>query len=74
MKNLFLPVVVWVQITTISAWLILTEAIYINDSGGHLAIIYSMLALAIFLLPFLWSGKLHCSGIKTSYRKSRRLV
>ncbi len=73
MKNLFLPVVVWVQITTISASLVLTEAIHINNRGGDLAIIYTMLAVVIFILPFLWSGKIHCSGIKTSYRKSRKL-
>lgn len=73
MNNLFIPAVVWVQITTLSAWLVLTEAIHINDSGGYLAIIYSMLALVIFLLPFLWSGRIYCTRIKTSTTtRSRR--
>ena len=73
MNNLFIPVVVLVQVTTIIAALMLIEALRINDNGGLNAIVYTMLAVIIFILPFLWSGRLHCSGIKTSYRKSRRL-
>ena len=71
MNNLFIPAVVWVQITTISAWLVLTEAIHINDSGGYLAIIYSMLALVVFLLPFLWSGRIYCTRVVKTVQSPR---
>lgn len=68
MNNLFIPVVVLVQITTITASLVLIEALRINDNGGLNAIVYTILAVITFIVPYFWSTRLHCSGIKTTYR------
>lgn len=64
MNNLFIPVVVLVQVTTIVSALMLIEALRINDNGGLDAIVYTMLAVVTFLVPFLFSSKLYCSGVK----------
>ena len=74
MNNLFIPVVVLVQITTITASLILIEALRINDNGGFDAIVYTIIAVVVFVFPYVWSSRLHCSGIKTTYRTKSGLM
>ena len=74
MNNLFIPVVVLVQITTITASLVLLEALRINDTGGLNAIVYTILAVIAFIVPYFWSGRLHCSSIKTTYRTKSGLM
>ena len=69
MNNLFIPVVVLVQVTTIVAALTLIEALRINDNGGLDAIVYTITAVLIFIFPYVWSSKLYCSGIKKRHSR-----